>query len=186
VKEIVVMLQWMVLGLLSLPSLVLNAQELDDACVKRVFTHYCLGESMARLLQRQPVDMDPIVNGERIGVIYKRGREQVYVMAYQGHVYKILQTYDPSNQVTLQRLQRSLGKKYGKYQDYSQLPAYARNLAGKIGAVRRGEGELRFRWQLPDSLWRVELTWTRKLGIAIAYFVNGLDRQQREAEESSL
>jgi hypothetical protein len=178
--------QRIVFTLLSLSSLVLSAQELDGRCLKRVLTHYCLGESMAQLLQRHPVDMDPITSGDRMGVIYTNGRERTYVMAYRGHVYKILQTYDPSNQVTLQRLKRSLGKKYGNHQDISYLPNYARNLAGKIGAVRRGEGELRFRWQPSANPWRVELSWTRKLGISIAYLVNGLDRQQREAEESSL
>jgi hypothetical protein len=130
--------------------------------------------------------MDPIVNGDRSGVIYTTGRERVYVMAYQDRIYKVLKTYDPSNQVTLQRLQRSLSKKYGNYQDISHLPNYVRNLTGKIGAVRRGEGELKYRWQLPGSHWRVELGWTRKLGISLAYLVNSLDQLQREADESSL
>jgi hypothetical protein len=45
---------------------------------------------------------------------------------------------------------------------------------------------MRYRWQPLGVPWRVELSWTRKLGIAIAYLVNRLDREQREAEESSL
>lgn len=179
-------LQGMVLIVLSLFTLGLPAQSLEDGCLKRAFTHYCLGENMARLLQRKPVDMDPVINGDRMGVMYTEGRNQIYVMAYKGYVYKILRTYEPANQATLQRLQRGLGKKYGNFQELSHLPGYARNLAGKIGAVRRGEGELKFSWQLPATPWRVELIWTRKLGIAIAYLANRLDQQQREAEESSL
>ncbi|WP_316367992.1 hypothetical protein [Candidatus Thiodiazotropha sp. CDECU1] len=178
--------QWMIVILLSLTSMVLAAEESSDGCLKRVFGHYCLGGSMAQLLQQRPAKMDPIVNGDRSGIIYTKGRERIYVMAYQGRIYKVLQTYEPSSQVTLQRLQRTLGKKYGNPQDMSHLPNYVRNMAGKIGAVRRGEGELRYRWQLPGSPWRVELGWTRKLGISLAYLVNGLDQQQREADESSL
>jgi hypothetical protein len=140
---------------------------------------------MPRLVQQRPVDMDPIVNGDRTGVIYTKGRERVYVMAYQDRIYKVLKTYDPPNQLTLQRLQRSLSKKYGTHQDVSHLPNYVRNMAGKIGAVRRGEGELRYRWQNPGSPWRVELGWTRKLGISLAYLVNALDQQQQKADESS-
>ncbi|MCG7877137.1 MAG: hypothetical protein AB2669_03115 [Candidatus Thiodiazotropha endolucinida] len=180
------MAQWIVLILLSLSSALLPAEELHDGCLKRVFMHYCLGGSLDRLLQRRPVDMDPIVNGDRAGIIYTKGRERIYVMAFQGRIYKVLKTYEPSNQVTLQRLQRTLSEKYGKHRDISHLPKYARNMAGKIGAVRRGEGELRYHWQLPASPWHVELTWTRKLGISLAYLVNTLDRQQREADESSL
>jgi hypothetical protein len=159
---------------------------MDHGCLKLVFVHYCLGGSMAQLLQQRPADMEPIVNGDRSGVIYSEGRERVYVMAYQGHIYKVLKTYHPSNQITLQRLQRTLSKKYGNYKDMSQLPNYVRNMAGKIGAVRRGEGELKYRWQAPGGQWRVELGWTRKLGISFAYLVNSLDRQQHEAYEGGL
>jgi hypothetical protein len=137
---------------------------------------------MAQLLQRHPVEKNPIINGDRVGVIYTEGRERTYVMAYQGYVYKVLRTYDPSNQVSLQRLKRSLNKKYGNHQDISQLPKYVRNTTAKISAVRRGEGEVRFRWQPLGVSWRVELGWTRKLGVSIAYLLNELDQQQREAE----
>lgn len=181
-----VMPQWIVSIVLSLSSGLLAAEEVIDGCLKRVFTNYCLGGSMVQLLQQRPVDMDPIVNANRVGVMYSIGRERVYVMAYQDRIYKVLKTYDPANQVTLQRLQRSLNKKYGSHQDISHLPNYVRNMAGKIGAVRRGEGELKYRWQPPGSPWRVELAWTRKLGISLAYLVNALDQQQRAAEESSL
>jgi hypothetical protein len=181
-----VMVQWIALVVLSLSSVAVTAEESVDGCLKRVFSHYCLGGSLPRLLQKRPVEMDPIVNGDRAGVIYTKGRERVYVMAYQGRIYKVLKTYEPSNQVTLQRLQRSLSKKYGTHQDISHLPHYVRNMAGKIGAVRRGEGELRYLWQLPGSPWRIELVWTRKLGISLAYLVNALDQRQREADESSL
>ncbi|MES9990617.1 MAG: hypothetical protein ABW098_01595 [Candidatus Thiodiazotropha sp.] len=172
--------------LLGLAPLTLTAETIRDSCLKRVFTHYCLGGSIAQLLQQRPLKMEPIVNGERIGVIYPSGRDKVYVMAYQDHIYKVLQSHDSANQVTLQRLLRRLSKKYGTPQDLSYFPGRMRNLTAKIGAVRRGEGELIYRWQSPGSVWRIELAWTRKLGISLAYLVNELDRQQREAEESGL
>jgi hypothetical protein len=178
--------RWVVLIVLSLSSMTLSAGEGIDGCLKRVFSHYCLGGSISLQLQQHPADMDPIVNGDRAGVIYAKGRERVYVMAYRGRIYKVLKTYDPSSRVTLQRLQRGLSKKYGKHRDISHLPNHARNLAGEIGAVRRGEGELKYRWQRPGSLWRVELGWSRKFGISLAYLVNALDQRQREADESSL
>ncbi|MES9968587.1 MAG: hypothetical protein ABW092_01050 [Candidatus Thiodiazotropha sp.] len=177
---------WILVMGIGLWSAGLAAEGIDHSCLKQVFVHYCLGGSMAQLLVQRPTDMEPIENGDRSGVIYTEGRERVYVMAYQGHIYKVLKTYHPANQVTLQRLQRSLNKKYGNFADMSQLPNYVRNMAGKIGAVRRGEGELKYRWQVPGSPWRIELGWTRKLGISLAYLVNSLDRRQREAYESGL
>ncbi|MCU7890897.1 MAG: hypothetical protein KZQ78_04465 [Candidatus Thiodiazotropha sp. (ex Ustalcina ferruginea)] len=178
--------QWIILIVLSLSSAVIPADEISNGCLKRVFMHYCLGGSMTQLLQQRPVNLEPVVDGDRTGIIYTKGRERIYVMAYQGHIYKVLQTYDSPNQVTLQRIQRTLHKKYGNHQDMSVFPNYVRNIAGRIGAVRRGEGELRYRWQLPGSPWRVELAWTRKLGISLAYLANALDQQQREAGERSL
>ncbi|MET0002507.1 MAG: hypothetical protein ABW087_02695 [Candidatus Thiodiazotropha sp.] len=82
---------------------------------------------------------------------------------------------------------RSHLRSYARAYAYRGLTAFASlSMAVSVGAVRRGEGELKYRWQLPTSPWRVELTWTRKLGISLAYLVNALDRQQREADESSL
>ncbi len=177
---------WMLLLILSLASVKLFAEESGDGCLKRVFLHYCLGGKLSRQLARQPVDMEPIVNGDRTGIIYTKGRERVYVMAFQDRIYKILQTDDSQNQVTLQRFQRTLRSKYGNPQDISVMPGYARTLASRIGAVRRGEGEILYRWQPPGAPWRVELGWTRRLGISLAYLANELDRQQREAAENSL
>ena len=141
---------------------------------------------MSQQIERQPVDMQPVVNGDRAGVIYAKGRERIYVMSYQDRIYKILRTYDSHNQVTLQRLQRTLRNKYGDHQDMSIMPGYTRNLAARIGAVRRGEGEILYRWQPPGEAWRVELGWTRRLGIFLVYLANALDRQQREASQSDL
>jgi hypothetical protein len=177
---------WTLIVVLSLVSVSLFAEEPGDGCLKRVFMHYCLGGSISRQLERHPVDMQPVVNGERTGIIYNKGRERIYVMAYKDRIYKILQTYDSPNQVTLQRLQRSLRSKYGDPQDASLMPGYARSMAAQVGAVRRGEGEILYRWQPPGAGWRVELGWTRRLGISLAYLENALDRQQREAAESGL
>ncbi|MCU7906810.1 MAG: hypothetical protein KZQ76_13400 [Candidatus Thiodiazotropha sp. (ex Epidulcina cf. delphinae)] len=108
------------------------------------------------------------------------------MMAFEGRIYKVLHTYEPANQVTLKDLQRHLQKKYGRPRELSSFPAYVRNMAGKIGVIRRGDGELKYIWQLPGESWRVELGWTRKPGISIAYLVNELDMKQREAKTEGL
>lgn len=178
--------QWILLIVLSFYSVVLPAEEVADECLKRVFAHYCLGGSMSQLLRLRPVPMEPIVNGDRSGIIYTNGRDRIYVMAYQDSIYKVQRGYDSPNQATLQRLLRRLREMYGQPQDMSLFPRHVRNLAAKIGAVHRGDGAFQYRWQHPDSPWRVELAWTRKWGISLAYLVNGLDRQQREAGESGI
>ncbi|MBT2968634.1 MAG: hypothetical protein KME56_05025 [Candidatus Thiodiazotropha sp. (ex Ctena orbiculata)] len=177
---------FVLLIVLGLSAPAVGAETSGDSCMKRVFIHYCLGGSLNRLQQQRPVKMQPIVSGERSGVIYRTGRDKVYVMAFQDRIYKVLQSYDSPSQVALQRLLRRLGNKYGKPQDLGHFPNSMRNLTAKIGAVRRGEGELIYRWQPPGSAWRVELSWTRKLGISLAYLANALDRQQREAAETGL
>lgn len=178
--------QWTLLVVLSLASVLLFAEDSGDDCMKRVFTHYCLGGSMPQQLVRHPPGTEPIVNGDHTGIIYAQGRERIYVMAYRDRIYKVLKAYDRPSQVTLQRLQHTLRNKYGNPQDVSILPGYARSMTAKVGAVRRGEGEILYRWQPPGANWRIELAWTRKLGISLAYLANALDQQQREAQESGL
>jgi hypothetical protein len=63
---------------------------------------------------------------------------------------------------------------------------YVRTQAARIGAIRRGEGKLIYRWQRPDGGWSVELSWIRRLGISLAYLANALDEKQQQALNSGL
>ena len=157
-----------------------------EACLKKVFGEYCLGGSLQQLIQQQPHGMRSQESGERSAVVYPEGRERTYVMAYHGRIYKILHTFDPSNRVKLKELRERLEAKYGSYRELSQYPGYARTLASKIGAIRRGEGKLSHIWQSPDGNWSIELSWSRELGIALAYLANQLNQTQLEAMEKGL
>jgi hypothetical protein len=157
-----------------------------EACLKQVFGEYCLGGSMQQLLQRQPNGMRSQQSRERSAVVYPQGREHTYVMAYQGRIYKILHTFEPTSRIKLKELRESLELKYGVYRDRSHYPGYARTLASKIGAIRRGEGELSYVWQSPGGEWNIELTWTRELGIALAYLAKELNLTQLQAMERGL
>jgi hypothetical protein len=168
-----------VLLLCSIPLLGYGAEPL--VCLKQVFDSYCLGGSFKQLLEQNPVNMQPRTKGERSGVVYQKDNEKTYVMAYKGIVYKIVHTFEPETLVTMKRLQRHLQREYGDYQDRSEYPEKTQNQSRQIGYIRRGEGELRYVWQPPGQPWRVELSWTRTLGINIAYFVNELDQMQEEA-----
>ncbi|MEJ2466507.1 MAG: hypothetical protein P8045_12520 [Candidatus Thiodiazotropha sp.] len=158
--------------------------ETSSDCLKQVFGKYCLGGSMQQLLRRQPYGMLSQQSGERRAVIYPQGRERTYVMAYQGKIYKVLHTFEPASQSKLKELLERLESKYGAYRDSSHYPAYVRTQAARIGAIRRGEGELIYRWQSPDESWSVELSWTRRLGISLAYLANALDEKQQQALNS--
>jgi len=155
-------------------------------CLKQVFEGYCLGGDFQQLLRQRPGGMPAQSEGDRLAVVYPQARERFYVMAYQGRIYKVLHTYEPASQTTLKELEKHLEGEYGPYRDQSHYPGYARAMASQIGAIRRGEGELKYVWQLPDEAWRIELTWTRKLGISLAYLANELDAKQREAAVSGL
>ena len=157
-----------------------------EACLKVVFGDYCLGGSMQQLIQRRPYGMTSQPQGDRSAVIYPQGRERTYVMAYQGRIYKVLHTYEPSSQIKLKELKERLESKYGTYRDLSHYPAYARSLAARIGSIRRGEGELRYLWRIPDEGWSVELSWTRKLGVSLAYLADELELQQQQAMDKGL
>lgn len=169
--------------LISLSSVVWA--ETAPSCLKLVFDEYCLGGSMQQLRQRYPAGL-PQQQGKRSAVIYFQGRERTFVMAYEGRIYKVLHTYEPASQIQLKELQQRLEAKYGAYRDRSHYPGYARNMASQIGAIRRGEGELRYVWQFPEQTWRIELEWTRKLGITLAYLANELDDKQQAALDRGL
>jgi hypothetical protein len=158
----------------------------SGVCLKKVFGEFCLGGSMQQLQQQRPYGMRSQQNGQRSAVVFPEGRERTYVMAYQGRIYKVLHTFEPTGRVKLKELRERLEAKYGAHRDLSQYPGYARSLASKIGAIRRGEGELSYLWQGPEGHWSVQLTWTRELGIALAYLANELNQNQLRAMQSDL
>ncbi|MET0067789.1 MAG: hypothetical protein ABW076_15700 [Candidatus Thiodiazotropha sp.] len=177
--------QWWPIGTLALAGLLFAAPSRGE-CIRVVFDQFCLGGSFSQLLRERPAEYKPVTEGERRGVVYRADRELIYVMAYRDHIYKILHTYEPVNQVTFKELRRHLQEKYGAPVDQGNFPEYVRNMAGKIGAIRRGEGEMRWVWTLPSEPWRIELGWARKPGISIAYLANELDSEQRNARLEGL
>jgi hypothetical protein len=177
--------RWLTIGTVALAGLMFASPSMGD-CIRTVFEHYCLGGSFSQLIRERPSDWAPVIDGDRRGVVYRSERGLIYVMAYQDHIYKILRTYEPANQVTFKELRRHLQEKYGPPVDQSAFPDYVRNIAGKIGAVRRGEGELQLLWQLSGEAWHIELCWTRKPGLSIAYLANELDAAQRKARLDGL
>lgn len=154
----------------------------DPQCLKRVFNHYCLGWDIKQLQHKRPSFMHQQSDGERFALIYPEGREKIYVMAYQGLVYKVLRQFQPATLIRLEDLQQELEEKYGEAEDLSRFPDHARVLASKIGSIRRGEGKALMVWR-PEDRWRVELTWTREMGLSLSYIANKMDRLQRQARE---
>ena len=164
----------------------LCAAETVPGCLKRVFDDYCLGGNLQQSMQRHPGGVPAQRQGDHGAVIYPQGHGRIYVMAYQGRIYKILQTYEPATQVQFKELLERLEEKYGPHRDLSHYPGYARNRAAQIGAIRRGEGALKYLWQVADQPWRIELEWTRRLGISLAYLANDLDKTQSAALDQGL
>lgn len=157
-----------------------QAQQSGD-CVKQVLDHYCLGSRLEELLRYRPVKTPIREQGDRSGVIYQEDNEKIYVMAYKGIVYKVLRTYEPEARSTLRNLQRTLQGHYGDYQDLSHYPEDTKNKARQLSSIHRGDGELRYVWQASNEPWRVELGWSRRLGISVSYFLNALDEEQKAA-----
>ncbi len=162
------------------------AESAEERCIREVFGDFCLGGSMNNQLTKRAIQREPQQWGERSGVIYSVDRDKIYVMAFKGTIYKVLRTYEPATQVAFKDFKRRLQGKYGKSVDQSQYPTYVRSTAGKIGAIRRGEATGLHVWQLEGEPWRVELGWSRKLGISVAYLVNSLDLQQQMEVDKGL
>ena len=152
----------------------------QDGCLKQVFNRYCLGGDVAPLMQQQPAVTKN--DGERAALIFYHGPDRDYVMAFRGRIYKILRQYRTTTQLRFDELYGLLREKYGPGEDRSRFPSYANNAGRKQSAIRRGEGLAEHAWE-PGAGWHIELSWTRELGLSLAYVADELDRHQREALE---
>ncbi|MGD2081932.1 MAG: hypothetical protein PVF91_03145 [Chromatiales bacterium] len=170
-------------GLLAVLSAALPAEEV---CMKRVFNEYCLGGDMdAQVRAPKPV-IHQQREGDRFAVVYADGDGSAYVMSFKGRIYKVLRRYDPSTILRFNDLEKILTGKYGPPNDLSRYPAYARNRASRIGAIRRGEGRAELVWEPRGEPWAVTLAWNRELGLHLYYTAKELDAQMEMAAESGL
>lgn len=159
-------------------------EQATNACIKQVFGLYCLGADVnAMLRQRPPTAQER--DGERLALIYDQGQEQDFVLAYQGTVYKVVRQFRIETQLKFQEIYGQLREKYGPGEDRSLFPGYADTAARRQGSIRRGDGKAIHVWT-PAEDWRIELTWTREFGLALAYVDNTLEGKQRAAVQRGL
>jgi hypothetical protein len=155
-----------------------------DACLKQVFGLYCLGGDVNALARQRPPTAQER-DGERLALLYDQGSEMDYVLAFRSSVYKVVRQFRIETQLKFQDIHNQLREKYGPGEDRSLFPGYADNPASRQGAIRRGDGKAIHVWA-PAETWRIELTWTRELGLALAYVNNALEAQQRAAVQRGL
>lgn len=168
--------------LIVLLGLMAPAAVAQESCLKLVLGRFCLGGDVNLLLRQAP---QPIVHqgdGDRLALIYGEGRDDLYVLAYRSRIYKVLVRYGTATQLKYDDLYTLLRDKYGPGEDQSRFPPDAGTAARRLAAIRRGEGRAVHLW-VPSSAWHIELSWTRELGLALAYVDTATDGQQRAAAE---
>lgn len=172
---------WWLLGLLigSFPVLA------QDTCLKQVFERYCLGGDINRLLGH---GLQPEVKhseGERVAYIFREGPERIYVLLFRSRIYKVLRRYRSSTQLRYEDLYALLRDKYGPGEDRSRFPPYATTASRRIGSIRRGDGRAVHHWT-PSEQWYVDLSWTREMGLSLAYVASDLDDEQKAVGKPGL
>lgn len=171
--------------LLGLLMIGLGSASAAEDCLKRVFDQFCLAGDFEALLRQPPEPLFQQREGERRAAVYPQGQARIYVMAFRNRIYKVLRQDRPASPLRYQELSTALEAKYGSPQDRSSYPPYATDRNSQVAAIRRGEGEALRVWQGGPG-WRVELSWTRDLGIALAYVAEQLDAQRRQAAQQGL
>jgi hypothetical protein len=148
-----------------------------DACLKMVFDRYCLGGDVNRPLTDSPPPIAHQSQGDSLALVFPDGTARLYVLAFSGRIYKVVRTYDGATQLRFDDLYNRLREKYGPGADRSRFPDDASTPAARLASVRRGEGLAVHRWE-PSADWFVELSWTRELGISLAYVATELNAKR--------
>ena len=178
--------QLMRVGLVAWPLWwVAPAAAAQEACLKLVFGSYCLGGDVGALASRQPPPVLRQTDGERFALVFQDGPERVYVLAFRNRVYKVVRRYRAATQLRYDDLYARLRGKYGEGEDRSRFPPYATTPSRRLSSIRRGDGRAFHYWRAAED-WHIELTWTRELGLALAYVATALDEQQQSAMEGGL
>ena len=94
-----------------------------------------------------------------------------------------MRKFYPSTGLKFKDLRATLSGIYGQPRELSQFPEYAKGLGSKIGSIRRGEGQILLLWQPQREAWRVELGWTREMGLNLAYIAHQQDIDQQKIDQ---
>lgn len=148
-----------------------------DPCLKLVFGRYCLGGDVNPLLQSPPPPLTQETAERSLALVFADELDQVYVLAYGGRIYKVLRAYRIATQLRFDEIGALLREKYGPSEDQSRFPEYASTPGRRLAAIRRGEGRALLVWR-PAPAWHIELTWTRELGLSVAYIADGIEAER--------
>jgi hypothetical protein len=169
----------------ALAALSVSASAAQEPCLKQVLNRFCLGGDYNTQVRVQPGPVYQQGEGSRRAAVYLESRGKVYVMAHEGRIYKVVKESRPATQLHFDEIGLLLSEKYGPAKDRSYYPHHAKSAAARIVAIRRGEAEALQEWR-PEPGWRVELSWTREMGVALSYIANDLEAGFRQALEQGL
>jgi len=148
-----------------------------EPCLKLVFGRYCLGGDMNPLLQGAPAPLARETEGNSLALVFSEDPDQVYVMAFGGRIYKVVRSYRVATQLRFDETYALLREKYGPGEDQSRFPEVASTPGRRLAAIRRGEGRALHIWK-PSDAWRIELGWTRELGLSLSYIAPAIEAER--------
>lgn len=157
----------------------------DEPCFKMVFGRYCLGGDVRPLLQAVPPPIARQDQGASLALVFVEGPDRFYVLAYTNRIYKVVRAYGVSTQLRFDEIVGALREIYGPGEDRSRYPEDATTPARRLVAIRRGEGRALYVWA-PAPTWRIELSWTREMGLSLAYVATELSAARAAEAEGGL
>jgi hypothetical protein len=145
----------------------------NEPCLKMVFGRYCLGGDVGPLLQAVPPPLVRQDEGASLALVFVDGPDRLYVLAFDRKIYKVVRAFAVSTQLRYEETYAALRDIYGLGEDRSRFPADATTPGRRLVAIRRGEGIAMHVWT-PSPAWRIELSWTREMGLSLAYVATDL------------
>jgi hypothetical protein len=158
---------------LILAAAPIASADASESCLKMVFGRFCLGGDIRPLLQGMPPPAMRQDEGSSLALVFLEGPDRTYVLGFTGRIYKVLRAFGASTQLRYEETLGALRELYGIEDDRSRFPEEALTPARRLAAIRRGEGKVLHVWT-PAPTWQIELSWTRELGLSLAYVATEL------------
>jgi hypothetical protein len=150
----------------------------EDPCLKQVFGRYCLGGDVTPLTQTTPAPLARQTEGKSLALVFPEDVDQLYVMAFDGRIYKVVRSYRVETQLRFDEIYNLLRQKYGPGEDRSRFPEQATTSGRRLASIRRGEGRALHVWH-PADTWHIELGWTRELGLSLTYIADAIEAERQ-------
>ena len=140
-----------------------------EACVKLVFSEFCLGSQITPQSLENQLKFIPKKDSQKDEILhyFSAADKRIIVTTQQNKITAVERHEIPGGWLNFTAWKVKLVRLYGRGKDQSSLPSYATSRSSRFNVIKAGKGIAKVNW--PQENWTVTLLWDDPEFIRLQY-----------------